>query len=269
MIVMALGDTHGNRGFTKDAISVAASLGVDRIIQVGDFGYWPGTEAGQKFLGEVGRYAVEKRIPFYWLRGNHEDHDMADAEFGTDIPDDDSPFQHGKRLSYIRNGARWCWDGVWFGALGGAFSIDRKFRTKRSSFYGWFPQEVPDRQYIPHLGKLDVLFTHEAPTVPAPLLASGQFMLIEESADSQAVIQEALTASQPDYLVHGHWHVNYRSQNGATEVWGLDCDLSVHNAICIFDTSTRRMYSPTQWAYIRVEEGHGEEIETPQYRATR
>jgi predicted phosphodiesterase len=37
MRIMLLGDTHGNRGFVKSAISMCTALAVDQIIQLGDF----------------------------------------------------------------------------------------------------------------------------------------------------------------------------------------------------------------------------------------
>jgi len=253
MIIMFLGDTHGSRGFTCDAIDIAVKLGVDRLIQVGDFGFWPAIESGQKFLKTVGVHANKAHLPFYWIAGNHEDHDRLDAE--TKGPDPTiEPFHHGKRLTHIRSGARWIWDGVTFGAIGGAFSIDRKYRTKHSYAYGWFPQEVPDPELIHGLGKVDVLVTHEAPTVPAPLAATGNFRSIPESTDSQLVIYHALQTTRPDYLVHGHWHCNYRNRIDQTDIWGLDCDLTVPKASCIYDTEHRQMYSLTQWSMIYGEE---------------
>lgn len=273
---MALGDTHGNRGFTKDAINVAASLGVNRLVQVGDFGWWPNVNNGQKFLGEIGKHAVHMRMPFYWMAGNHEDHDRLDemveseiASKGLDPDPSVAPFIHGKRITHIRSGARWEWDGVTFGALGGAYSIDRKFRTKHSYAYGWFPREMPDPALIPGIGKVDVLFTHEAPIVPAPLLATGNFRRIAESDESQRVVYKALMESKPTYLVHGHWHINYRSMVHGAEVWGLDCDLSVFNAACIYDTETRTMYSLSQYYYQWREAHDGQEPQAPVYRATR
>lgn len=261
MRMMFLGDCHGSRGFTCDAINIASKFGIDRLVQVGDFGFWPGMESGRQFLGEVGKHAVHKRMPFYWIAGNHEDHDAIDEMVTTAITSDSidedptvSPFVHGKRLTHIRSGARWEWDGVVFGALSGAFSIDRANRTKHSYAFGWFPNEVPDPDLIPGLGKVDVLVTHEAPTVPAPLAASGSFRSIPESTESQQVVYDALTASQPDHLVHGHWHCNYRNRIGRTEIWGLDRDLSVVNASCVYDTEHRRMYSLAQWSMI-----HGQE----------
>lgn len=267
MIVMFLGDVHGNRGFCIDAINIAANLGVDRLVQVGDFGFWPAIESGQRFLKEIGVHANKAHLPFYWIAGNHEDHDRLDTETAGPDPTVE-PFHHGKRLTHIRNGARWIWDDVVFGCLSGAYSIDRKYRVKHSYAYGWFPQEVPNPDLIPGLGKVDVLVTHEAPTVPAPLAASGNFRLIPESGDSQLTIFEAMRSADPDHLVHGHWHCNYRNRIGRTEIWGLDCDLSVINASCVYDTETRQMYSLSQWIYVREEEGHGPQAQ-PQYRATR
>lgn len=263
MIIMFLGDTHGSRGFTEDAIEVAADLGVDRIVQVGDFGFWPHIEAGQKFLAHVGKASRKCAVPVYWLAGNHEDWITIKDTMESGVDPVEDPFHHGKNVTYIRSGARWEWGGMTFGCLPGAFSVDRGHRVKYSNrSYGWFPEEMPDGSLIPGLGTVDVLLTHDAPIVPPKLMASGHFRSIPESSVSQDVVYRGIMSATPKYLVHGHWHHREVYGVAGCEVWGLDCDLSVQLATCVLDTETREMYSLIAWSYKRTEEANGTEATT-------
>lgn len=250
MNIMCVGDTHGNRGWTKAAIKWASENDIDRIVQVGDFGFWPRTNNGQKFLHEVGKASVEARIPFYFIDGNHEDHLELAALRRRNVGE---AFMHyGKHpLTYITRGARWEWGGVWFGAFGGAFSIDRWGRVQDSGSYGWFQDEVPDRSKIEALGKVDVLITHDSPIVPPIIYRMGQnFKADDTSRESQHTVYDALAASGADLLIHGHWHVNERySVQGAT-VQGLDCDgTALHEGAVVFRTDDRRLFGINEWGY--------------------
>ena len=244
MKILFLGDTHGEFMSCVRAIDFAEEFDIDSIVQVGDFGYWPSTRKGYEFLEGVRGYLGDTEIDFYWIAGNHEDHNTLDAILGGD-PTNEPFIAHGG-LVHIRSGARWEWDGVTFGALGGGYSIDRAHRTRESPSYGWFPQEVPDASLIPGIGKVDVLITHDSPIIPPPMLASGRFFSIPESQDCQRTVYAALTSAQPSVLVHGHWHVKYRSGVAGTEVWGLDCNSLRHSA-CVYDTSVRKMCSVQEW----------------------
>jgi Icc-related predicted phosphoesterase len=59
MRVLFVGDVHGNTEFMAAAIERARIEGVDTIVQVGDFGYWPHTKLGTKFLADIERAAAK------------------------------------------------------------------------------------------------------------------------------------------------------------------------------------------------------------------
>lgn len=249
MIVMALGDTHGDRGFTKQAITWAGDNDVNRIVQVGDFGFWPRTNNGQKFLHDIGKHAAEVLVPFYFIDGNHEDHIVIKTL--RDRDDGSGFIPYGKYpITYIERGTRWLWDGVWFGAFGGAFSIDRYARTEDSARYGWFKEEVPDETKIPSLGKVDVLFTHDSPIIPPSVYGMQHFKSDEMSRLSQSAVYDALVASKPALLIHGHWHLNERyAVHGAT-IQGLDMNQSsLYRAAVVFDTDGKTLYNLHQWEH--------------------
>jgi hypothetical protein len=248
--VMLLGDVHGDRGFTRNAIRWAAENNVDRIVQVGDFGFWPRTNPGRTFLHDVGKLSVNLHVPLYFIDGNHEDHDMLDT-----LPRAASGFAHyGKYpVTYIPRGTRWEWDGVWFGAFGGAFSIDRYHRVKCGAQYGWFPQEMPNPDVIQDLGKVDVLLTHDSPIVPPVMYGTG-FKHDETSRLSQSTVYDALVSSGASLLVHGHWHLNQQYLAAGAVIQGLAMNHdSLYDAAVVFHTGDRKLYTLRQWEYLDEE----------------
>lgn len=248
---MLLGDTHGDRGFTKRAINYCADNGVDRIVQVGDFGYWPRVNAGQQFVHDVAKASHERGVPLYFIDGNHEDHLVLQAK----KPDDSgfvriaSHYARERPIWYIPRGTRFTWGNTTFGAFGGAVSIDRYARTLDSGAYGWFENEVPDENKIKSLGHVDVLLTHDAPTVP-PSMLDRHFKGDPLSVSSQESVTKALKASQARLLVHGHWHVNERYVSWGVPVQALDMNMSpLYAAAVVFDTETQTLYTIQEWNY--------------------
>lgn len=247
--VMFLGDCHGDRGFTKQAINWAADNGVDRIVQVGDFGFWPRTNNGQRFLHDVGKHSVQQHVPLYWIDGNHEDHLYLDKMLERRNPD--LWFvNYGKYpISYIPRGTVWEWGGMTFGAFGGAFSIDRRARRQDSGEYGWFENEMPDPSKIDLLGEVDVLLTHDSPIIPPPVYGHG-FKDDVTSRESQRLVYEAMVRSKAKLLVHGHWHVRYTHGVHGCQVEGLAHNYeTLYTAAIVLRTDDRRVFTLRQWEY--------------------
>lgn len=253
MNVMFLGDTHGSKYWTRRAITWAAENGIDRLVQVGDFGFWPRTNNGQDFLKETGKASQKAGVPLYFIDGNHEDHLYLDS-MRVRVEDNGGFITYGKYpITYIDRGTRWGWGGTWFGAFGGAYSIDRSRRVLESGRYGWFRNETPDESKITDLGKVDVLITHDSPIIPPSVYGMGHFKTDETSRESQAAVYRALVSTEAKLLIHGHWHLNERyAVNGAT-VQGLNCDDSgLHSMAVVFSTSNKTLYKISEWEYRNV-----------------
>jgi hypothetical protein len=76
VLLIAIGDSHGNSRFVHAAIERAARLRdkVDRdvfIVSVGDFGFWPGPR-GESFVGGVDELARQHDLAFWAIDGNHD-----------------------------------------------------------------------------------------------------------------------------------------------------------------------------------------------------
>lgn len=242
---MFLGDSHASTSFVMHAIDVAKNLGVSRVFQVGDFGWWPRHNNGQTFIKQIADYTKKKGIRLYWIPGNHEDWNDVQARYADS---DETFIQYQKsNLFLVRNGANWQWDNLKFGTLAGAFSIDR---GRRSKDWDWFEAEVPDETLIPDIGIVDVLITHEAPIVPPEIYSSGEFRRVTESAASQDVIYRAMMACKPQLLIHGHWHHNERYTVLGATVQALDCNFTGLNyATCVLDSETKTLYTLREFEY--------------------
>jgi hypothetical protein len=171
---MVVGDLHGQVG-QMDAIGrEAARHQIDTIVQVGDFGLWPGKEVSWFNHVEAAMSANGVNL-LIWIDGNHENHSQlkwlaerqrdADGLVTMRGQDGDGPL-----VCYAPRGSRWVWSGVRFGTLGGAFSVDHSMRQAGQT---WWPGagpggEEPSQEEADRLitgGPLDVLFSHDAPTM--------------------------------------------------------------------------------------------------------
>lgn len=218
--VLLAGDVHGNGKWVGTLCKLASRHGCDTILQLGDFGYWPHTDKGLRFLDQVDRHAERYGVRcLYWIDGNHENHEMLAGLKA----DEDGFVTIGDRCRYAPRGHRWSWGRVDFGALGGAFSMDHHYRVEGVS---WWPNEMPTDADVANLGEapLDVLLCHDAPE-GAPIrkfeLRARDEMLC--SLVRERILQ-AVKATRPELVVHGHWHRRTSSELG----WPTDRDGELH-----------------------------------------
>lgn len=221
------GDWHGFETPAADIIYLCGKAGVRKLFQVGDFGFWPGAK-GSEYLDTVEMACAAAEITLYWIDGNHDWHD----EIGrlTDSHGFLSPIEIRNRVHYLPRGCRITVSGLKFGALGGAFSVDWRWRKP---YISWWPEELIKGSDVDRLGddKLDVLLTHTSP-VELPI---SSWVLTGSDADKadndHNCVAQAIRQTRPSLLVHGHWHHCYIStfphRGGVTEVWGLGESLSL------------------------------------------
>jgi predicted phosphodiesterase len=230
--VLVLGDTHGDSKWCVDVTRLAGELGVERILQVGDFGYWPNIEVdfagGQRvmwadwFLGEIS-WACDQYGVAEWIviDGNHDDHQALQTVLRQQ-PDDDGLQRLSSRVRYSPRGNSFMLAGMKFGTLGGAASIDALLeewgvdfgRERYQRNVNWFPDlerpSMADAERLPE--SLDVLLAHEAPLEVDLRHLNGFPNIcvppeIQQLADeARLVVSAALHATRPKLLIHGHWH---------------------------------------------------------------
>jgi DNA repair exonuclease SbcCD nuclease subunit len=225
MRALIVGDTHGNaRWFYNVVLRAAVERNVQKIVQVGDFGYiWP--ETNYEFtLDKMNRLLCDAEIDLHFLPGNHDDFDALErmtAEESSRSPEGHVPLRD--RVFYTGKVSAWEWGGQRLAAVGGATSIDRRWRVAGKS---WWPQEAltdAEQAAAEALGHVQVLLSHDAP--------SHNPFSLEPDADS-AVHRRRMTeigrALRPLVWFHGHYHrsveYTFNHDEGVARVVSLDMD---------------------------------------------
>lgn len=235
---MVLGDCHGEGKFVRDKIFWAKKHGIERILQVGDWGIWTHEEEGVRFLDHVNAALRETGIKLYFLAGNHEQWDHLDWHEKNSPKDYSGHTFIRSHILYTGRVNRWTWDNKVFQAVGGAYSIDRNRRVVGKSL--WLQETIPDNVVygLERAGRqADYLFTHDAPTcVPMANLKPD----IESEIHRQKMDRIG-KAVRPNLWFHGHYHkwmeYSFVHQEGHTFVYGLDRDYQYYNHV-ILDTET-------------------------------
>ena len=234
---LLVGDTHGNADWwLRVVIPNAIRESCQRIVQLGDFGYW---QNSRPFLDAVRRTYGAHSVEVWFIDGNHEQwplllEDAAAIREALLLTDTDPvPFADG--LYWAPRGCRIELGGVHAIACGGAVSIDRQLRT---AGIDWFIEERindTDIARIAAAGQAPILFSHDTPSgylIPklAPDHALPPSWRAERAAceDHRGRLREVFELVQPQLVVHGHYHRRYShtlEENwGPVRVEGLDCD---------------------------------------------
>ncbi|MGH9087374.1 MAG: metallophosphoesterase family protein [Acidimicrobiales bacterium] len=218
--LLLAGDWHGNREWAATCFAAAADRECGTILQLGDFGLWPGRE--EAWLDHLEALAEHHGVGLVWIDGNHEDH--ASLERWRAAADERGLVPMRPHVAWASRGARWQWSGWRFGALGGAVSVDRFLRREGVN---WWPQEVVTAADVDQLGDepLDVLVTHAGPSSD---LAHRPIRLPESIVrDIRQVrdhIDRAVARTRPRLVVHGHYHMRLSYESVGVRVEGLAHD---------------------------------------------
>lgn len=244
---MVAGDTHGNTPFVAYyLIPVASALGVDQIIQVGDFGYWEHSPEGVDFLDSIDQVLGKAGIPLYWLHGNHDKTSLLLDKYKRLTIE--GFIEVRKNVFYIPQGLSWQWQdnamhpysadnagAVTARAFGGAYSIDKTWRLDIERQRGepeslWFPEEEmtdADMDLLLAGAKpRTIVFSHDKPRSSDPGVPLKDWPACQHNQDR---LQRALLAHQPKMWIHGHLHHRYVNtvrcgDDKYTSVIGLSCD---------------------------------------------
>lgn len=224
--VLLAGDTHADwTWLDRVVLATAARLGLFAALIVGDFGYWA---RRPEFLEVARNSVINHGVETWFLKGNHEQHDMLerDAKAARSLEiDPTAALNLGGSLWYLPQGCRLSVGGLEVAVLGGAVSIDRASRVLGDNV---FVDEVATEQDVEHLisgGPTDVLLTHDAPSgwtppglSPDHHLPLSRQVLLPAIADHRRLLRRGYEAVQPKLLVHGHYHTAYDELVG--ESWG-------------------------------------------------
>lgn len=235
-MVLVVGDTHCDIKFLeREVIPCALSLGISRIIQVGDFGYWPNMPDGVKFLNRLQEVLSFHDMYLDWLDGNHEAHTWLRKIYGN-VRERTVMWPHS-RITYLPRGSTWQLGNRKFMACGGAFSIDRQYRT---ALYDWFPEELIDDYDVRVCrakGKVDVLLTHDAPGGFECQTEHGKAKDCPETDENRQRLFKVFASAAPKLVMHGHWHEHQinilEGPNGPTPIVGLGYNTGASPALAV------------------------------------
>lgn len=254
MRILFIGDTHGDASVLGIATKFAKFSECSLIVQAGDFGFGFHTNSSgeDEFLRAVSNEAVASEIPWAFIDGNHDAHERLWSIYSSGGPEEVSKFPG---VTYLPRGSVWePQRGLRIGALGGAVSMDKRYRQEEISWwateaitYGQVRQTVANW----NAKRPQIIVTHDAPTV-FPVLrneelydprANSNPMLAESHANRNLlqVVGDAIDYT-PHLWVHGHYHQRYTREfpRGMTAVGcdrfdGYDGLPSKHGTY-VFDT---------------------------------
>jgi Calcineurin-like phosphoesterase len=252
------GDSHGNTSYVSSICKFAEAAGIQTIYQLGDFGIWDHIPSGEYYLDTLNSSAEKRGVEWLFVAGNHENYDSLE-EYEREAKAKQYPEYVNNGFIQIRDNITWVgranvWydQGVLFGALGGAVSIDRYSRKQGVS---WWPQEytnLNDLQAFTELvyahGPLDVMISHDAPLT----LPSWPGFIKDDplSNANRAIMHEAGLAAAPTNWFHGHYHKELvygleapraYDPDHLVRIYGLDCDQQWNYGGCnvaIWDSET-------------------------------
>ncbi len=229
------GDWHMNTNWATSAIDYAAERDVDTIVHVGDFGY----TFDDRYLDDledalrspITAYGEMPPLHLLFIDGNHECfpklHEFPMQENGLRKLRD--------HIHHLPRGFRWEWRDVKYLALGGAHSVDQKWRMP---YVSWWPEEVisfADAIETMNDGLTDVLISHDCPAGVPKLderlaLNLGNFPEdeLDKAAAHQRLLRSVVEEVKPKRIIHGHYHWRYDDVAdfgyGPVEVSGLSFD---------------------------------------------
>jgi predicted phosphodiesterase len=229
MSILFAGDTHGNNRHISYLFETAKREQCGTIFQVGDFGYWPHTDDGKLFLLNVDAHIRDTGIQFYWIDGNHDNHEAIAA---LPVSDDglryltvDGGFVH------VPRGSSLYLDGLLVMGYGGAFSIDKQYRLEHEARTGvrvYWPGEMIDWEHCLMAGHLmrgqrpDILATHDAPS--GFEMGNEWKALIRQTTANRAALRTLMRTVEPQRVICGHWHERKTAEVDGTRIDVLDCD---------------------------------------------
>ncbi len=207
-----LGDTHGSIKLIKPILEHAFDRGQKTIIQLGDWGFWWPNDFKHS---ELSKMLTDYGLHMYFIDGNHDLHPMLRM-----LPNTRENVAPG--ITYLKRGTTHTIDGITFGALGGAPSIDYWNRAEGLSI--WEDMECISDTDISKLNStVDILLLHDSPTDIPGIKEISDVRFNTAVKKNRERITRAVEITNPKIIYHGHMHTKlFRDWNGI-EVRGLDC----------------------------------------------
>lgn len=222
MNILLAGDTHGDLMNFGMLIELAEQKSCQQIFVLGDFGYFPKFPNWQILIDQISNELVKSSISIFFLPGNHEDW------FSLRQFEERNKFHKiNENVFYSPTGNVFDINGTKIMTVGGAYSIDKQYRTFG---YDWFSEEeltILDYNYCSDQGEVDILLCHDCPeSIHIPNL-----LPIPEAMKNREVLDHIYKDAKPKRLFHGHYHRKIESfdETMNCQIVGLNCNLNFPN----------------------------------------
>lgn len=249
MRLLLAGDFHCDLNHAGYISQIAKNQDISRIVQVGDFGYWPHTSP--EYVPRMDETLAKRGQTLVWIPGNHENYDALYALEDVTERTPEGFWKVAENIFYAPRGLRWTWDDTTFLALGGAHSIDKMMRLGLEQRSGrprtqWWPQELLTDEDVARAisgdGRVDVVISHDM-----PVGCDDVFTLYKtdpEDHDNRRRVKRVVDHVRPKTLVHGHYHIKremiYRTPDGwPVQIIGLDCNFNPHDSWIVLETNVQ------------------------------
>ena len=219
MRFLVVGDIHGDIAAIELAFKLALKHSVDKILQVGDFGYFPRIPSYRRFLRVCSRLAQTTGISIIFIDGNHEDHyalphNVVVSSFHEVLPG----------VFWASRGLHFVFEATHFVFLGGAYSIDSNSRVVGATVF-------PDLECIRYkdiastlsASTCDILICHDAPTTIDFHLKH----LYSAGEANRRILDSIISTLTPKVVLHGHYHMYHDTTVGASRIIGLGFDRKI------------------------------------------
>lgn len=202
-VLGVVGDWHGDLGWSIKAVKSAARDGVSTLIHVGDVGLdWPGAKRG-RYEQRLNSALAERGVELVASPGNHDCLSNIDK---LDVQDDGLIIWRS-HIKILPKGGRTIIEGLRVGGLGGALSVDKKWRVEGKT---WWADEEPTVEQAEKLmagGDLDILVCHD---VPMGVPVRGSFDLpadlVEYADRTRVLLRKVVDRTGVPNVFAGHWH---------------------------------------------------------------
>lgn len=252
--VMISGDWHGNTAWALKEIKRIKRKNANLILHLGDFGFWMRADDTEKeYLDELEKLLEKLDVDIFVTLGNHEDWFWFTGQWSSKENQDENgspkPIAVRPHIIALPKVYKFFLNGKSFLSVGGAVSVDRKYRKLDVS---WFKEEEIteiDTLKAIELGPVDFMLTHESPqthhstyAVKEILVYGGDWIPEYEKAISslsREKISRIFQAVKPEILFHGHMHVfDHRmvqlpDSNRESYVISLNCDGMDNNSLIL------------------------------------
>lgn len=237
--VLLQGDTHGHAGEVRAGLSLAQRYECELMIILGDYGWgwdWNDYVHRDDFTAKVSKAVAAYEIPVWWIDGNHENFDRLEAvgAFGADAPVEVAP-----GVTYIPRGTVQTVGETRVLFIGGAYSVDKKYRTPHVS---WWPQEEitgAEADRCLDAGQVDVVVSHD---VCDTGFRAAMRLALEDHRDNaleldhlvwkndqafpeakynRRTLEGIFESARPRDWYHGHYHSSYETEAQGTVFHGL------------------------------------------------